>query len=230
MIQMVWVNHNPCFAMDHAPELPQHFMKDGPWSGHRRFAYDLIRYIKPRNIVELGTHYGTSFFSFCQAVKDSNQSIHCYAVDTWQGDPHAGFYGEDVFQAVQSVTAREFPHIGTLLRSNFDHALSFFQPNTIDLLHIDGYHTYEAVSHDYKTWYPMLAERGIVLFHDIAEYHGDFGVYRLWEQLRGFPHLEFPHSHGLGVLFPKAVPESLQSVLVQKDSLITHYLKSSIND
>jgi hypothetical protein len=224
-IKMEWIFHNVSFDVDLAPELPHQFITNGPWSGHRRFAYDLVRYVKPRTIVELGTHYGTSFFSFCQAVKDGQLPTRCFAVDTWQGDPHAGYYGEDVFQAVNEVNSREFPQIGVLLRSNFDHALSSFQDNSIDLLHIDGYHTYEAVHHDYMTWYPKLATNGIVLFHDIAVRINDFGVYRLWDELSELPHIAFPHCNGLGVLFPKGVPQSFQSILNQKDTIVAHYLK-----
>ena len=61
-----------------------------PWSGHRQFAYDLIGFIKPERIVELGTHYGCSFFAFLQACKDKNLSTEVVAVDCWEGDEQAG--------------------------------------------------------------------------------------------------------------------------------------------
>lgn len=73
---------------------------ESAWLGHRQFAYDLVRYVKPGLIVELGTHWGASFFSFCQALKDGHISDKCFAVDTWQGDEHAGFYGEEVFDSL----------------------------------------------------------------------------------------------------------------------------------
>lgn len=222
---MVWKFYEPSFLADLAPELPNDFIKNGPWSGHRNFAYDIVRFTKPSTIVELGTHYGTSFFSFCQAVRDAQIPSLCYAVDTWKGDPHSGYYGEQVYLAVNSVNTREFPNIGRLLRSNFDNALSTFEDSSIDLLHIDGYHTYEAVRHDYTSWYPKLKENSIVLFHDIAVRHGDFGVYHLWEELSEIPHFEFPHSNGLGILFPKGVPDSFQTIINQKDTFIQNYLK-----
>jgi len=223
---MNWKFHDVQFEMDNAPEIPSVFTESGAWSGHRRFAYDLVRYAKPRKVVELGTFYGTSFFSFCQGVKDENLSSQCFAIDTWQGDPHIGDYdsiGEQIFQAVTAVNERYFPTIGTLIRCEFDKALHHFADGSIELLHIDGYHTYEAVRHDYTTWYSKLAPNGIVLFHDIAVHYGDFGVYRFWEELEGLPHFQFLHNNGLGVLFPKGCHDHLRAVLDQKDTFITHY-------
>lgn len=103
MIDLAWEFHDAPFVMDLASELPQDFMQNGPWSGHRRFAYDLVRFFKPNIIVELGTHYGTSFFSMCQAVKDAQIPTDCYAIDSWMGDPHAGYYGENVYLAVKDL-------------------------------------------------------------------------------------------------------------------------------
>ena len=56
-----------------------------PWIGHKRFAYDLIANLQPKKIVELGTHYGTSFWSFSQAAKDQKINIELNAIDTWRG-------------------------------------------------------------------------------------------------------------------------------------------------
>ena len=37
----------------------------------------------------------------------------------------------------------------------------------IDLLHIDGWHTYRAVSTDFNQFRPLLAPGAIVMFHDV---------------------------------------------------------------
>jgi hypothetical protein len=36
----------------------------------------------------------------------------------------------------------------------------------VDLLFIDGNHSYESVFSDYRNWYPKLNKGGIMAFHD----------------------------------------------------------------
>jgi hypothetical protein len=173
----------------------------GAWSGHLPFAHDLIAVLRPSLLVELGTHLGESYFGMCQSVEENGVSCKCYAVDTWQGDPQAGFYDESVFTEVDAYNRQNYSSFSKLLRSSFDAARDSFADQTIDLLHIDGLHTYEAVRHDFDTWWPKVRPGGVVLFHDTAARHDDFGVWKLWEELsRQFPHFEFTHWWGLGVL------------------------------
>ena len=196
---MDWKHYKPFFEY-------QKDSKDSDlfWGGHIFFAYDLVLNTRPDVVVELGTHHGTSFFSFCQAVKDSGLNTKLYAIDTWKGDKHAGFYDETVLQSVEEIRKSHYENVNAyLVRKEFNEAIHDFSDNSIDILHIDGLHTYEAVKHDYETWLPKVKKDGIILFHDIdAIDHKDFGVYKLWNELKkGHDFVEFHHSCGLGVLF-----------------------------
>jgi hypothetical protein len=122
-------------------------------------------------------------------------------VDTWKGDEHTGFYGDEVFQELSDVHDYRYRHFSRLVRSTFDEAVRHFDDGSIDLLHIDGLHTYEAVSQDFETWRPKLDATAIVLFHDTNVRERRFEVFKLWRELaRDRPHFEFLHGHGLGVL------------------------------
>jgi GT2 family glycosyltransferase len=153
--------------------------------------------------VELGTHYGTSFWSFCQAAKDEKLATELNAVDTWKGEGHAGFYGEEVFEAVKAIKKEFYSDLKIdLIRKNFDETIPDFDDKSIDLLHIDGLHTYEAVKHDFENWNSKVKDDGIIIFHDTFVRQNDFGVYKLWEELKNeYKTAEFYHSYGLGVIF-----------------------------
>jgi O-antigen biosynthesis protein len=160
----------------------------------------LVHAFKPRNIVELGTHFGFSYFSMCQAVKEAQLATKCYAVDTWVGDEHATFYAENVFEAV-CIENRKYEAFSTLLRKTFDEALGDIEDGSVDLLHVDGRHFYDDVKHDFETWVPKLSDRAVVLFHDTAVQGRGFGVYKYWAEIsEKFPSFNFTLCHGLGVL------------------------------
>jgi GT2 family glycosyltransferase/ubiquinone/menaquinone biosynthesis C-methylase UbiE/TolA-binding protein len=179
------------------------------WVGHLPFAAWLIQTLSPGIFVELGTHSGNSFFTFCQATTQSGISTRCYAVDTWQGDEHAGRYDESVFARVSAYQQQHYSKFSRLLRMTFDDALQYFSDASISLLHIDGLHTYDAVRWDFESWLPKLAPGAVVLFHDTNVRERNFGVWKLWEELAAaYPlNLQFAHSHGLGVLQLNDAPE-----------------------
>lgn len=171
------------------------------WYGHVPFAHWIIGAVKPRLLVELGTHNGVSYSAFCEAVVRCGLDARCYAVDTWKGDDQSGHYGEEVYLEFRRFHDNRYAAFSKLLRCTFDDALVHISDGTVDLLHIDGLHTYEAVRHDFESWLPKLSDHAIVLFHDTNVRERDFGVWRVWEELRQqFPSFEFLHGHGLGVL------------------------------
>jgi GT2 family glycosyltransferase len=198
---------------------PPKRLEIGAWHGHVIFGQWLVSILKPKLLVELGTYKGDSYFSFCQAVKKNGLDTLCHAVDSWEGEPHAGFYGDDVYESVSRYNERYYSSFSALHRCMFDDAISLFADESIDFMHIDGFHTYDAVKHDFEAWRPKLAKNAVVLFHDTAEVQKNFGVWKFWEELEERyqdHHFLFLHSHGLGVLgvgdvYPKQLEALFQA-------------------
>jgi len=189
--------------------LPQRLMPVSAWIGHIPVAYLYVDLLRPRTIVELGTHTGVSYSAFCQAVQILKLQTRCSAVDTWEGDVHIGKTGPEVLAEFKRYHDERFSGFSRLIQAKFDAAVDRFEEGSIDLLHIDGCHTYEAVRHDFDTWLPKMSPRGVVLLHDSADHSEGLGVYRLVEELAGrFRTFEFLHASGLvAVLTGTQVPE-----------------------
>ncbi|AXV14652.1 hypothetical protein CYG48_02365 [Neorhizobium sp. SOG26] len=177
------------------------YLAPSAWTEHVPFAFWLIEAVKPKMFVELGTHFGVSYFAFCQAIEKLDLGAQAVAIDSWKGDEHAGEYGPEVFDSVQRHNSQCYSHFSTLLKSSFEESLAYFVDGSIDLLHIDGMHTYESVRSDFESWLPKMSQRGVVIFHDTCVRERSFGVFRLFDELKQvYPSFEFHHGHGLGVV------------------------------
>ena len=187
-------------------------MAPSPWLDHVPFAFWLIDVQRPRRMVELGTHSGVSYSAMCQAVKTLNTFTSCSAIDSWDDGGKAGLRQDAVYRDLAAFHEQRFGSFSQLIRSSFDDALCHFEDGSIDLLHIGGLRTCEAVRHDYQAWLPKLSANAVVLLHGINVREGKSGASRLWnETAADKPHFNFLHGCGLGVLGQgRDYPDALQ--------------------
>lgn len=180
---------------------PEFMTERSAWHEHTPFAFFLMEKLRPDVFVELGTYYGYSYGTFCQAIKMLGLPTKAYAVDTFSGDAHSGHYSREAYNHLIKISDENFSHFSNLLNTTFDAASELFEAKSVDLLHIDGLHTYAAVKHDFEHWLPKMSDKGVIIFHDTAVKTGDFGVWELMAELsEKYPYFEFPHGYGLGVL------------------------------
>ena len=185
------------------------------WIGHAPFLKFLVREYKPMLFVELGVHNGFSYFVGCQSIRECQLKSKAYAIDHWLGDSQAGFFDDSVFQNVMTLN-QKYSDFSSLLKMNFDEALDQFKNSSIDLLHIDGFHSYESVKKDFESWLPKMSSNSIILLHDIHVRRNTFGVYRFWKELKKvYQTIEFVGSHGLGVVFLGEIPKGKIAQLVE---------------
>ncbi len=198
------------------------------WVGHIPFAFYIMSVHKPKLFVELGVHSGNSYNAFCQGADMLGLNTKCYGVDTWTGDDHAGHYDDSVYSKLAAYHKKLYDNFSQLLKMTFDEALQHFEDGSVDLLHIDGCHRYEEVRHDFESWFPKMSDRGIILFHDTEVRKGDFGVYKLWKELTPkYPHYNFTHSHGLGVLAVGKQASSVKHLTEHEGEIAQHFFSTS---
>ena len=172
------------------------------WSRLVPVMFGLASLLRPRRFVELGSAHGCSFFAACQAMQTLDMKAEAIAIDTWQGDPQAGYYTEAVFEEFTYLLRTRYPERSHYIRSKFEDAVGCFEDGAIDLLHIDGLHRYDAVRMDFETWLPKMSDRGIVILHDTTVYESGYGVWQLWRDIAArYPSVNLLHSHGLGIAY-----------------------------
>jgi beta-1,4-mannosyl-glycoprotein beta-1,4-N-acetylglucosaminyltransferase len=168
---------------------------DSAWKGHFEFSMFLVKYINPNVVVELGVDYGHS--TFCLASPNIGT---IYAIDCFEGDIHAGFKTtENIFKEFKTELIRK----SLLLSDNiipikgyFDDVVLTFDKE-IDILHIDGLHTYEAVRNDFEKWSVKTTNNAVIIMHDVIAYADTVG--KFFNEI-DFPKFYFTHSAGLGVV------------------------------
>lgn len=186
------------------------FLDTSAWIEHTPFAFWVVDAIGPSTFAELGTHQGQSYLAFCEALL-AVQPAQAYAVDTWQGDEHAGFYGAETLETLRSHHDAKYGSFSRLMQMTFTEAAEQIPDDSIDLLHIDGRHFAEDARDDFEEWLPKMSPRGVVLMHDTQVFERGFGVHEVWAELQAkYPSFEFHHGHGLGVLAVGSdIPEKL---------------------
>lgn len=159
------------------------------WREHGAFAQWLVRRTLPCAVVDLGVDYGYSTFNF--ALPGIG---FVYGIDSFQGDPQAGARDTEYF-VHQMRKDLELQNL-TFIKGFFaDVAQSWTTP--IDILHIDGFHSYESVKRDYELWSRYLTKNGVILMHDTEVMN--YGVKDLFKEI-DLPKLSFSKCYGLGVI------------------------------
>ena len=165
---------------------------------------DLLRLVereRPASVLEIGTANGGTLFLLARCASDD---AHLISVDLG-GGPFGGGY-----PLWRAPLYRSFAGPGqrvSLLRADSHlpgtvrRVRGLLAGRGLDLLFIDGDHSYAGVSRDFELYAPLVRDGGIIALHDIVpgEERSVGGVPRFWTELReGRPHEEFVEDWGQG--------------------------------
>lgn len=130
-----------------------------------RFLYWLAGKVPPGGLaVEIGSFKGKSSV-FLAAGLQANARLAC--VDTWRNDAMPYDDSADTMPLFLTNVSRYSDRIETNRGKSVDVANKWHQP--IDVLFIDGDHSYEGCSTDMKAWMRFVRTGGWIAFHDSGE-------------------------------------------------------------
>lgn len=111
-------------------------------------------------IVEIGSYLGASSLVMSRA----NKKATLYCIDTWNNDAMSEGHW-DTMQAFSHNT-RGCKNIVPVRMWSYEAADQV--PDNIDLLFVDGDHSYDGVKKDIDLYFPKLKSGGVVAMHDIG--------------------------------------------------------------
>jgi hypothetical protein len=130
----------------------------------RLFLYRTARGLSRGSIiVEVGSYLGASSCFLAAAAKERKCMVYC--VDTWQNDGMSD--GPcDTYDAFLRNTG-SYRNTVTPIRGRSEETAQDFD-RTIDMLFIDGDHSYDGVAGDLRAWLPKLSCQAWIALHDFG--------------------------------------------------------------
>jgi predicted O-methyltransferase YrrM len=157
-------------ALDFAYEFSFGGIAFEPWQERSEISGLLkkIAEVQPKNILEIGTSHGGSLFLFARVAAPDALIV---SIDL----PHGEFGGG--YPSWRSALYRSFASAEQRIRllradshqpQTLDAARAAFGGRQVDVLFIDGDHTYEGVKRDFEMYRSIVRKGGLIAFHDIV--------------------------------------------------------------
>jgi predicted O-methyltransferase YrrM len=168
-----------------------------------------LKQINPKNILEIGTFNGGTLFLFA-CIASENAIIMSLDLPTLIFDQGFHIWKIPLYESFARKDQKIY-----LLRAD-SHKIETFlkvkkriKKKKLDLLFIDGDHSYEGVKQDFQMYSPLVKKGGLIVFHDIVKHPKELNCYvhRFWNEIKQkYKYREIIESDdqewaGIGVLY-----------------------------
>jgi hypothetical protein len=142
--------------------------------------------------VELGCYKGKSTSFIGVEIHKRKRDINFIAIDSFQGATNSTDVNE--IKAYEGISEIEESYtynvslIGNKIKtivSLTDEAAQYFEDGSVDVIFVDGGHSYEVVKADILAWLPKMKKGGIMAGHDFNAWEG---VNKAVTEIFGTPH------------------------------------------
>lgn len=149
-------------------------------SNHYEFLFEVVRRLRPKTIIELGTHWGVSAMFMSKAC----QTTKIYTVDNnFCNTPNIGKY-------LKGLSNVEFIN-GDVL----DQATADRMPDGVDIIFADTEKEKDFLDRQLSLYYPKMKDRGYMFLDDILSEAHYPQAYKWWTDLDGCNKMDLPHIH-----------------------------------
>lgn len=122
-----------------------------------------------RSIVEIGAYLGASASAFSAGLaRARNAAATIYCIDTWNNDAMSEGQRDTMELFLRNTSAYRERIVPVRGWSTGVVATIGAQAGSVDLLFIDGDHSYEGCLADWKAYAPLLSPNAVVAFHDVG--------------------------------------------------------------
>lgn len=129
---------------------------------------EVVDRTKPKAVLEIGTAGGGTLFLMCRIASEDATII---SIDLPGGKFGGGYSKRRKFLYRQFTQPRQKIHLLMMdshKREALEQVKAILGAKKIDLLFIDGDHTYEGVRSDFEMYGPLVRPGGLITFHDIV--------------------------------------------------------------
>jgi len=164
---------------------------------------------RPSAILEIGTATGGTFFLLARAAREDacliSIDLPCGSFGGGYPGWRAPLYRSFALHNQKIALIRADSHSA----DTFSRVTEVLGTSPLEVLYIDGDHTYAGVKKDFEMYAPLVQKGGLIIFHDIARNPPEPGcdVFTFWEEVKKrYAHREIVEDKdqvgkGIGVLF-----------------------------
>jgi cephalosporin hydroxylase len=164
-----------------------------------------VKQLKPQTVLEIGTHRGGTLFLWARLAQPDAILLSIDLPGGKFGGGYSPFRAPIYRRFAQERQKVHLMRANSHDASTLEEAKHLLSGRPVDLLFIDGDHTYEGVKKDWEMYSPLVRAGGLVVFHDVAGNYEDTQVKEFWDAVKtSYSYREYmthPKGlYGIGVL------------------------------
>jgi predicted O-methyltransferase YrrM len=154
------------------------------WNSHDNVFRDLIVAVEPRRIIEVGVWKGAASIHMAKIVRELDLRCEVLCIDTWLGSPEhfladrdgdrykslrlLNGYPQLFYTFLSNVIRQEVANYIVPLPMTSESAIVILKKLSLkaDIIHIDAAHEYDPALRDFRNYWPLLSERGVLIGDD----------------------------------------------------------------